>query len=211
MKVEFYRFNAMNNYPAKSVPVFRHYDCAQTVKNINIGTASDGLIGKIKVRKGNNTDAVLNVIKKNLGEGYENYSVQNNENNIVGEIILKVNKYTNYDRFEYQSDPSHVFVDELKNYSNPNTPYFKNLEYYKDIGTRLLQIALKRSYESMCNGMLKLVAKNESKEWYKKIIGMTEEFPNTEKSVYGFSIHNPNSMILPPEAKEHLLNLQGGL
>lgn len=211
MKVESCQIFRINNFPQKHVVVFGNSSCVQTLKNINIGAAPEGLIGKIKVRNKENKECFLDVSKKIIIDGCENYLVQNDDKNVVGEIVLKVKKYTDYDKLEYQSDPSHVFVSNLFNYSNPSTPYYKKTEQYKDIGTRLLQIALKRSYEAMCNGNLKLVSKNESKNWYKNIIGMTEEFPATQNSPYRFNIHNPNSMILPSGEKEHLANLHGGL
>ena len=209
MKVE--RCHITTNYVQKKPTIsFKHVGM-QSLKNIDIGAAQDGLIGNIKVRKGNNTECLLNVIKKSLGDGYENYSVINDFGTVIGETNLKIKNYTSYDRWEYSSDPSHVFIDGLFNYSNPTTPYYRNLEQYKDIGIRLMQIALKRSYETSCNGNLKLISKNESKDWYKHKIGMTEEFPEVTNSKYGFNIHNPNSLILPQEAKEYLSSLQGGL
>jgi hypothetical protein len=211
MKVERYSFITANTIYKKSNFAFKHSFCEQSLKNVNIGMASDGFIGKIRVRNSKNAECLLNIIKKSLGDGYENYSVKNDGDIVVGEMNLRVKKYTNYDRLQYQSDPSHVFIDELFNYSNPTTPYYKNMEQYKDIGIRLMQVALKRSYEAMCNGELKLISKNESKKWYKGIIGMVEEFPETLNSNYGFSIHNPNSMILPLEARERLSILNGGL
>lgn len=211
MKIERYQYITPHNYVKNPVVAFKHNAGVPSLKNINIGAASDGLIGKIRVRNSKNDECFLDVVKKIIIDGYENYSVINESGNFVGEVILKPQKYTNYDTLYYSSDPSHVFVCNLFNYSNPATPYYKNIEQYKDVGIRLLQIALQRSYETMCNGNIKLVSKNESKEWYKKVIGMTEEFPETTNGPYRFSIHNPNSMILLPEAREHLLNLHGGI
>ena len=73
----------------------------------------------------------------------------------------------------------------------------------------MLQIAQRRSDESMCQGNIKLVSKGESLDWYKNVIGMRQEFP----SIPGmrFNIHNPNQLYLPPENKEPLSKLQGGL
>ena len=210
MKVINYPFIKLNNVSPKPL-AFKQNAGMQTLKNINIGAAAEGIIGTVKVRKGNGVETFLNVVKKKSCEGYEGYSLQKDDKSILGEIFLTAKKYLNYDRLQYKSDPSHVFVSELKNYSNPTTPFYRNLEYHKDIGTRLLQIALMRSYEAECNGDIKLISKKESKEWYKKIIGMTEEFPATEKSPFSFNIHNSNSMILPESAKERLMNLQGGL
>ena len=211
MKVERYQFINSNSFIKRTPITFKQQANIQTLKYTNIGSLSDGFIGKIRVRTGNNTECFLNVIKKSLGCAEENYSVINDCGNIIGEIVLKIKKYTNYDKLQYPSDPSHVFVSDLINYSNPRTPYYKNLEQYKDVGTRLMQIAQRRSDESMCCGNIKLIAKNESKEWYKNVIGMTEEFPKVSTNKYSFNINNPNSMILPPDAKERLSQLQGGL
>jgi len=211
MKISGCSFTTTNKVYKKSGFTFGHSSRVQSFRDINIGNAPDGFVGKIRVRNGNNAECLLDVIKKSLGEGYEKYIVKNNKEAVIGEIVLNVRKYTNYDKLQYQSDPSHVFIDELFNYSNPETPYYRNAERYKDIGIRLMQIALKRSYEAMCDGNLKLISKNESKNWYKNVIGMTEEFPKTDKSTYRFNIHNPNSLILPSDSKEHLLALNGGL
>ena len=211
MKIEKCQYITTNNFLNRPALAFKHSVGVQSLKNINIGAASEGLIGKIRVRNSENAECFLNIAKKIIVDGYENYLVTNDDGMTVGEIILKPKKYTNYDTLSYSSDPSHVFVCNLFNYSNPATPYYKKIEQYKNIGLRLLQIALQRSYESMCNGNIKLVSKNESKEWYKRVIGMTEEFPATEKGPYAFNIHNPNSMILPPSGKEHLANLYGGI
>lgn len=211
MKVEKYQFIKANTVNLRKTPTFRQSVNIQSLNSVNIGMLPDGFIGKIRVRTGENAECFLNVIKKSFGNEYENYLVQNDAGNIIGEIGLQIKKYTHYDRWQYPSDPSHVFVSDLKNYSNPATPYYKNSEQYKDIGTRLLQIALKRSYEALCDGNLKLISKNESKEWYKNVIGMTEEFPNTQTNKYGFNIHNPNAMMLPPISKTHLSKLHDGL
>jgi hypothetical protein len=211
MKIERYLFINPNYSLQKRPLAFKQSPLVQTLKYTNIGSLPDGFIGKIRVRTGDNAECFLNVIKKSLGDGEENYSINNENGNIVGEIFLKIKKIINYDRLQYPSDPSHVYVSDLINYSNPATPYYKNLEQYKDIGIRLMQIAQRRSDEAMCNGNIKLIAKNESKEWYKNVIGMTEEFSKISKNNYGFNIHNPNSMILPPDAKEKLSLLNGGL
>lgn len=179
-----------------------------TLTHTNIGMCADGFIGKIRVRLGSGGDAFLNVIK---GRGFdcEEYKIMDDLNNLVGEAQVKIKKFSNYDHFEHKSDPSHVFVDNLRNYSKPDTPYHnKNLPYYKDIGTRILQIAQRRSDESNCCGNIKLIAKNESKPFYKDVIHMREEFP--EGSPLRF-FNNPNTMYLPPESKEPLSRLQGGL
>ena len=180
-----------------------------TLTHTNIGSCLEGYIGKVAVRKGNNNEEVfLNVFKKFKENSIENYTIQDDKNKIVGSIDLIVKKLpiNHWDK----NDPSHVFVDELRNFSNPNTPYYtQGLEYFKDIGTRLLQIAQKRSDEGCCNGNIKLIAKNESLNWYKNIIGMKQEFPPIPG--VKFNIHNPNQLYIPAESKEPLSRLHGGL
>ena len=179
----------------------------QTLTHTNLGSCLDGYVGKIKVRKGNE-DAYLNVFKKHLAQNVENYTIQNDKNKIVGNVnifIIKspINPYT-------KEDSSYVMVDELRNFSRPNTPYYnKILEYYKDIGTRLLQIAQRRSDETLCNGNLRLISVNEALDWYKNVIGMRQKYqPISGERI---QIHNPNLLYLPPENKEALSRLQGGL
>lgn len=202
-----------NHVNKKSSPSFTGI---QTLKYTNIGSCLEGYIGKVRVRHGaDNSEGFVNVFKKFIGQNAENYSFKNDANQLIGEVNIKINKYApgSWSTFEYPEDPSHVFVDELRNYSKPDTPYFnKELEYMKDIGTRLMQIAQRRSDEAMCNGNIKLISKNESKMYYKKVIGMIEEFP-PEQNSFGmrFCYRNPNVMILPPYSKEPLSRLQGGL
>ncbi len=185
-----------------------------TLTHTNIGNCLEGYIGKIRVRKGSdNSEVFLNVFKKYIGHNAENYSIKNDKGDLIGEADIFIKKYMpgTYDTFEYPTDPSHVYVDNLRNYSKPDTPYYKQgLEYMKDIGTRLLQIAQRRSDEAMCVGNVKLTAKGESKNWYKSIIGMVEEFPPIP-SKFGINFRNPNILILPPHSKEPLSRLQGGL
>lgn len=188
----------------------------QTLTHTNIGSCMEGYIGKVRVRKGSDkSDCYLNVFKNYIGTNEEKYSITNDFGDLIGEMKIKIKKIfpNSWERFDHNNDPSHVFVDELRNYSNPTTPYYKQgLEYMKDIGTRLLQIAQRRSDESMCLGNIKLITKGESKDWYKNVIGMVEEFPaNGNNFGFKFRIGNPNSMILPPHNKEPLSRLQGGL
>ena len=178
-----------------------------TLTHTNIGNCVDGLVGKIKVRKGC-SEAYLDVYKKHISQNVENYIIKNEKDEIVGNVNIKIVKLTP-NAWE-NKDPSHVFVDELRNFSNPVTPYInKNLEYYKDIGTRLLQIAQRRSDESQCQGNIKLISKGESMDWYINVIGMRQEYPRIPGQK--FQIHNPNQLYLPPENKERLSRIQGGL
>lgn len=178
-----------------------------TLTHTNIGSCAEGYIGKIRVRK-DNGEAFLNVFKKFLGENVENYTIKNDKNEIIGNANIFIIKCppNPWDKV----DPSYVMVDDLRNFSKPNTPYHdKNLEYFKDIGTRLLQIAQRRSDEACCQGNVKLISVNEALAWYKNIIGMRQEFPPIPGQK--FNIHNPNLLYLPPENKEPLSRLQGGL
>lgn len=180
----------------------------QTLTHTNIGSCADGYIGKVKVRLGEGGDAFLNVFKGH-NAGCEEYKIMDDFNNLIGEVQLKIKKFFDYDKFEYKSDPSHVFVDNLRNYSKPGTPYYnKNLKYYKDIGTRFLQIAQRRSDEANCCGNIRLISKGESKPFYKDVIHMQEEFPPDSPLRF---FNNPNTMYLPPEWKEPLSRLNGGL
>ncbi len=188
----------------------------QTLTHTNIGSCMEGYIGKIRVRKASDkSDCYLNVFKKYTGTNEEKYSITNDFGDLIGEMKIKIKKiFPNpWEKFDSNNDPSHVFVDELRNFSRPDTPYYKpGLEYMKDIGTRFLQIAQRRSDESMCCGNIKLITKGESKDWYLNYIGMTEEFPAGGNNFgFKFRIGNPNSLILPPHSKEPLSRLQGGL
>lgn len=202
--------------PTSKAPNFTGHWGVETLTHTNIGSCLEGYIGKIYVRKADNSPGFLNVFKKYTGHNAENYSIRNDNNELIGEADIVIKKYlpSTYDSFTYPEDPSHVFVDKLMNYSKPGTPYHNNkIEYFKDIGTRLLQIAQRRSDETMCSGNIKLIAKGEAKPWYKNVIGMVEEFPPETQNNYGFkfNLRNPNIMILPPNSKEPLSRLQGGL
>ena len=106
----------------------------QTLTHTNIGSCLEGYIGKIRVRK-TDGEAYLNVFKKYIVRDAENYVIQNDKNEAVGSINVFIRKSqpNPWDK----TDPSHVFVDELRNFSKPDTPYHNpKLEYFKDIGTR---------------------------------------------------------------------------
>ncbi len=202
--------NIYSAQPSKKAnPTFKGTQQLNLLTKTNIGNCADGFIGRLKVRLGNGSGEALLNLSKRTGMGLEEYKIYDDFERIIGEVQIKIKKFVNYDRLEYPVDPSHVFVDNLRNYSKPGTPYHnKDLPYYKDIGTRFLQIAQRRSDESGCNGNIKLIAKNESMPFYKNVIHMKEEFP--PNSPFKF-LHNPNSLYLPPEWKEALSKLKGGL
>ena len=207
LNTRIYRPSAYQAAPSfKSVPV-------QTLTHTNIGSCLEGFIGKVRVRNAADRQACyLDVVKKFIDRNKENYALKNEAGDIVGEIDVSIRKLlpNPYDCHQNAGDPSHVFVDNLRNYSMPGTPYTKKgLNYLKDIGTRLLQIAQRRSDEAGCLGNIKLISKNESKPWYLNVIGMAEEFPALPG--FKFRIGNPNALYLPPHNKEPLSRLQGGL
>lgn len=171
----------------------------ETIKHYNVGMMANGIIGKVRVLKANGEQVFLDVEKcvSSLGE---NYKLKDSVGKIIGEINLKIRK----SEWGTEKDCGHIFVDELRNYSNPSTPYYSaGLEEYKEIGTRLLQIAQRRSDECLLNGNIELISKNESMPFYKKL-GF-KQMPFVSKFC------NPNKMYLPPEAKEHLSKMYGGL
>lgn len=176
----------------------------QTLTHYNIGLMADGIIGKVKVAKKSGEEAYLDVMKVKCGSGDEIYQLRDMIGRIIGEIELRIKKAPpDYDRIAFPEDPSHVFVAELRNYSRKDTPYYKEgLEEYKDIGTRLLQIAQRRSDETMCGGNIKLISKNESKGFYEKL-----GFRREDCGPWG----NSNKYYLPPDAKEPFSRRSGGL
>ena len=205
--ISYIKYTISHNNAANSSQNISFKGGIPTLTHTNIGSCLEGYIGKIRVRKVDG-EAYLNVFKKYTGQNIENYSILNDKGELVGSVNLAIKKMqpSPWDN----NDPSHVFVDELRNFSKPGTPYHNpKLEYFKDIGTRLLQIAQRRSDEALCQGNIKLISKNESMNWYKNLIGMRQEFPPIPGQ--RFRIHNPNQLYLPPESKEPLSRLQGGL
>lgn len=190
-----------------TVPSFKGINPVETIKHYNVGMMPDGIIGKVRVFKKNGEEAFLNVMKIKCSTNQETYMLKDKYGKIIGEMDIKINKANNYDRLAFTEDPSHVFVDFLMNHSNPNTPYYKKgMEEYKDIGTRLLQIAQRRSDEACCNGNIRLHSKKDSKEFYKKL-GFAEE----PVSPYDTQRGTQNRMYLPPDAKEPFSRRDGGL
>lgn len=195
--------NYTQNYAQNSVRAKSPSFCgAQRLTHMNIGMMGEGFIGNVllkNVTKG--TEELVNVFK-NFDCGNEKYFLKNNEGGTIGEIMLKINKYFDYNRFIYKEDPSHVFVDKLRNYSNPNTPFWnKETDFYEGTGTRLLQIAQRRSDEAQCVGNIKLIPMPESRRYYTDKIGMIKDPTNP----YG------SAFILPPDKKEPLSKMYGGL
>lgn len=176
----------------------------QTLTHCNIGSMADGIIGKVKAAKKSGEEVYLDVMKVKCGSGDETYQLRDQIGRIIGEIELRIKKVPpGYDWIDCAEDPSYVFIEYLRNYSRKDTPYYKEgLEEYKDIGTRLLQIAQRRSDEAMCGGNIKLISKNESKGFYEKL-----GFRREDCGPWG----NPNKYYLPPDAKEPFSRRSGGL
>lgn len=184
--------------------------CVQeTLTHTNIGSCLNGYIGKVSLKNDDGTFSFLSVFKHKENPITENYKIKDDFGNVIGETKIIIRKHnTNVSCFQGE-DLSHVFVDELRNYSKPNTPYHnKNLKHYKGVGIRLLQIAQRRSDEAFCNGNIELIAKNESKPFYFDVIKMKEKYP---EGSFERKFNNPNKLYLPPEEKERLSKLMGGI
>ena len=175
---------------------------SKTLKEVNIGTLPCGIIGKIRVLKSNGQVVLLN-LEKSVLSSMEIYRLKDNFDNEIGKIEFTIRKNSN---LISSKNSNHVFVNELRNYSNPNTPYYKKgLDEYKQVGTRLIQIAQKRSYESSCNGNIELIAKNEDfvLNFYKKL-GFVQPAQITR-------FDNPYRLHLKDDAKDFLANLYNGI
>lgn len=198
-----YRYS-YNKYlkPAKKT-VFRSAGKIETIGRSHIGNKPDGFIGLVKVFDKDGKDVFLNAFKEVDFYG-EIYTLKDVLNRTIGKLDLKICKEYGYEKFSYDEDPSHIFVNELKNYSNPNTPYyFRGLNNYKGVGTRLLQLALKRSYEEDCNGNIELNSKKDAINFY-KLLGFVK---TANYSMY----LNPNRFKLPENSKFELMDRLGGL
>ena len=191
--------NYKNNYIQK--PTFKSKAIIDTVRNKNIGSMPLGFIGKIKTIKTNGQEVWVNVIKSKYSD-YEIYKLTDDFEKVIGSIEMRFNRYT----WRTQNEQDHVFVSELRNFSNPRTPYYKDgLEEYKRVGTRLLQIALQRSYEDSCDGNIQLVAKNR-----KEVLGFYKNL-GFKQPVNITKYENPYRLYLAEEAKSLLLNKYEGL
>lgn len=183
-------------------PSFTGAGDIQRLTHMNIGMMGEGFIGHVLLKNATKgTDEFVNVFKR-FDCGNERYYLKNNNDELIGEFLAKIKKYFNYDKFMYKEDPSHVLVDDLFNYSNPKTPFYKKgLDYYKGVGIRLLQIAQRRSDEAQCVGNIRLNAMPEARRFYTDKIGMIQD-PNHPYS---------GMLIIPPDKKEPLSKMYGGL
>ncbi len=197
--------NFVYSYPA-SVCKFKSkqpsFQGIQRLTHMNIGMMPEGFIGHVVLRNAaKNTDDFISVFKK-FDCGQERYFFKNDKDEVIGEFLAKIKKYFDYDRIMYKEDPSHVYVDDLFNYSNPNTPFYKKgLDYYKGLGVKALQIAQRRSDEAQCIGNIKLNSMPEARKFYTEKIGMV---PDPQHPYSGM-------LMLPPDKKEPLSKMNGGL
>lgn len=184
-------------------PAFQGFYPVETIKHVNIGMAQDGIIGKVRVFDKNMNERFLNVVKDMGPCGFEIYMLKDNLGRIIGEMMMKIVKHPPEYEITSTGERSWVFVDFLRNYSRPNTKYHQHgLSEYKGLGTRLMQIAQRRSDEAECCGNIHLRSKDSSMAFYKKL-GF-KEVP-TEYD------YKQNLLYLPPEAKEPMSRIQGGL
>ena len=206
MKVQALSYNNYyNNYQTRPLnKTFKGGMPVETIKHYNIGIMHDGYIGKIKLFDSNKQEAILNVFKKRYGKNAESYFIKDNNGDVIGDMDIIIGAKNNIGSREDVENSKHVFVSSIRNYSNPKTPYYKGfLKEYKQVGTRLLQIAQRRSDESWCNGNIELISKEDSMPFYEKL--------GFKKTKIANPYSNPNRMHLPPDAKEPLSRIYGGL
>lgn len=194
-----------NNQPITlAEPMFKGGKSIETITHYNLGMMPNGFIGKVKVLKANNEVAFLNVFK-HASDLSEIYKLKDGLDRVIGQIEFKPRKYMSYDDYGNLQDSSHIFVDELRNFSRKGTPYYVDgLDEYKQVGVRLMQIAQRRSDECGLNGNIELISKNESKDVFYEKLGF-KQYPFLSPYV------NPNKMYLPAEAKEPFSKMYGGL
>lgn len=189
--------------PTPTKPSFSGIFPVQTIKHLNIGMAEDGIIGKVRVFDSKGRERFLNVVKDTGPCGNEIYMLKDNIGNIIGEMIMRIVKYADSAKSAGSGDGSWVWVEYLRNYSRPGTKWSQDyLCEHKSIGTRLIQIAQRRSDEAMCGGNIHLCSKDSSKSFYEQL-GF-KEIP----TLYDYK---QNDMYLPADAKEPLSRLKGGL
>ena len=193
------KYNLKNNYSTK--PSFKSTPVTQSLVSKNLGSSANGFIGKLEVLKANGKKVLLN-LKKSTCNDYEIYRLMDDCERVIGSIEFRFNKY----QYRLNNEQDHLFVSELRNFSNTKTPdYKKELEEHKHIGTMLMQLALQRSYEEGFDGNIQLVAKNRNEvvDFYKSL-GFKQPANIT---IY----ENPNRLSLSEDGKTILKNKYGGL
>ena len=156
----------------------------------NISKMKDGIIGKVEVEGINENKVLLNVEKFVDKSGLEYYAILDKTDAILGEIELKPT---------ITSDTKHVWIEHLISH------YSRFMEWggYKEIGTRLMQIALKRSEEAGCDGNIELFTTKIGEDFYIKT-GFKKFFPNNSR-------YQQHRMYLTQEGKQQLKTKYGGL
>ena len=196
--------NITNNYYiySQEKTSFKASTPVKNLKHVNIGQTKNGFIGKVKALKANGEEAFLNVYKY-ASFLKEIYFLKDESENIIGEIELKFKKFHDYDKATFKTDSSHVYVETLRNYSDPKTPFYRQgLKEHRRVGAKLLQLALQRSKEEGCNGNIELKSRIESFDFYYAL-----GFKNAS---LGWG-SDPYNLYLPPKEKEALEKRYGGL
>lgn len=195
-----YNFSQIKQNGNISSPSFKALISPQKLTHCNIGMLENGTIGNVNVIK-NGKETLLNVVKSAGGSMQETYMLKDAFGKIIGEMDIKI-VYNN----GYGDDVSHVFVEHLANYSRPATKDFRTgLVHHNGVGTRLLQIAQRRSDECGCRGEIYLHSKEEAVPFYEKLgFQRVPAAGSSEKRGH-------NKMYLPPSAKEPLSMMNGGL
>ena len=150
----------------------------------------DGIIGQIEVKGINDKKVLLDVEKFVDKFGLEYYAILDKSGGILGEIEFKPT---------ITNDTKYVWIEHFVSH------YSRYLEWgnYKEIGTRLMQIALKRSEEAGCEGNIELFTTETGENFYKKI-GMETFFPVLNS-------RQQHRMYLTQDGKQRLKTLYGGL
>ena len=183
-----YQNKTNNNYPKTTFNGLLLN--TKSLSKQNIGKMKDGIIGKIEVKSIGDKKVLLDVEKIVDKFGLEYYAVLDKSGGILGEIEFKPT---------ITNDTKHVWVEHLvSHYSS-----FMKLGNYTEIGTRLMQIALKRSEEAGCDGNIELFTTEIGKSFYEKI-GMETFFPLLNS-------RQQHRMYLTQDGKQKLKTLYGGL
>ena len=176
-------------------------ETSRAVKNICL--MPNGKIGKVEFLRKDGRKVLLDLVKSADGKGNELYTFEDEFGEIIGEMDIKINRAVNYDKTNFPQDPSHIHVVFICNHSDPNTKYYNDIVgEYEHIGTRLLQVALKRSEEAFGFRSINLSSVPKAKNFYKKV-GFTE-IPNKFGQYKGY-------MCLLPEGANTLAEMYGGL
>ncbi|MCQ2753655.1 MAG: GNAT family N-acetyltransferase [bacterium] len=166
----------------------------------NIGMMPNGIIGKVLVKERNGVEGFLNVIKEAYGNS-EIYILKDMFGAIYGEMELTIPKQGIFSRIT--RNPNAVFVELLQNYTRPYNENHNNyIAECSKVGTRLLQIAQRRSDECGAQGNVELFSLDDALPYY---LGIGFKLKASE------FYENRNMMYLPPESKEPFSKLYGGL